>query len=174
MLVCMETSNMTDIFHTGKKSDKQAFFEVQVNWLEDNKGLLSADDITHPVTVALPPEFGGEGKDWSPEHLLLSALTGSYMTTFLAFSRKLGFEIFQFECSAIGQVEVVDGKYAFTTINLSPKMFITHESARELAALAMDKTRNGCLVANSIQARIIYHGEIKLHHLVHNEQEDQF
>jgi organic hydroperoxide reductase OsmC/OhrA len=165
---------MTDIFHTGKKSDKQVFFEVQVNWLEENKGLLSADDITHPVTVALPPEFGGEGKEWSPEHLFLSALTSSYMTTFLTFSRKLGFELFQFECSAIGQVEIVEGQYAFTTINLYPRIFITNENARELAASAMEKTRKSCLVANSIQARIIYHGEIKLHHLLNNSQEDQF
>ena len=115
---------MTDIFHTGKKSDKQVFFEVQVNWLDDNKGLLSADDISHPLTVALPPEFGGEGKEWSPEHLFLSALTGSYMTTFLAFCRKLGIALFQFECSAIGQIEIVDGQYAFTTINLYPIIFI--------------------------------------------------
>ena len=68
------------------KTDKQFFFEVQLNWLTDKKGLLSAKDASGTLHVATPPAFGGEGKPWTPEHYFLSAVSSCFMTTFLFFA----------------------------------------------------------------------------------------
>lgn len=82
------------------------------------------------------------------------------MTTYLAFAKKIHFEIFHFECDTIGQIEIVDGKYKFTHINLYPKIFIVDETLREKATLALEKTQKYCLVTNSVNAAVIYHPEV--------------
>jgi len=61
------------------KTTKQFFFEVQLNWLEGKRGILSAKDTPGTIHVATPLEFGGEGKPWTPEHLFLSSISSCFM-----------------------------------------------------------------------------------------------
>lgn len=154
------------------KTDKQFFFEVQLNWLADTRGILSAKDANGTVHVATPPEFGGEGKPWTPEHLFLSSISSCYMTTYLVFAKKLGFEISHFDCNTIGQIEIIEGKYKFTNINLFPKMYITGEELREKARIAMEKTHKYCLITNSVNATIFYHSEILIDQYPRHEIKD--
>jgi peroxiredoxin-like protein len=142
------------------KTDKQFFFEVQLNWLSAKKGILFADDAEGTIHVATPPKFGGEGKPWTPEHLFLSSISSCYMTTFLAFAQKAGFEISHFDCNIVGQIAMAEGKYRFTTINLYPKIYIGNESLREKAASAVEHTHKYCLISSSVNAAIFYHTEI--------------
>jgi peroxiredoxin-like protein len=142
------------------KSDKQFLFEVKLNWLAGTRGILSANDAEGTVHVATPPEFGGEGKPWTPEHLFLSAVSSSFMTTYLAFAKKLQFGIANFECNAIGQIQLVEGKYKFTRIDVYPKIFISDEAIREKANKAVEKTHKYCLITNSVNAAVFYHSEV--------------
>jgi organic hydroperoxide reductase OsmC/OhrA len=142
------------------KTDKQFLFEVQLNWLVDKKGILSAKDAEGNLHVATPPIFGGQGKPWTPEHLFLSSISSCFMTTYLAFAQKSGFEISFFYCNIIGQIEIVEGRYKFTNINLYPKVYIANENLREKAAAVLEKTHKYCLVTNSVNSTIFYHSEI--------------
>ena len=142
------------------KTDKQYFFEVDLNWLADTRGILSAKDTNGTVHVATPPGFGGKGKPWTPEHLFLSSISSCFMTTYLAFARKIRFSISQFECHAIGQIEIINRKYKFTNINLYPKVYIADETLREKANLAFAKTQKNNLITNSVNATVYYHSEI--------------
>jgi len=142
------------------KTDKQFLFEVQLNWLEDKRGVLSAKDASGALHVATPPQFGGEGRPWTPEHFFLSSISSCFMTTYLAFAQKLELEISNFVCDIVGQVEIVDGRYKFTNINLYPKVYIADENLRQKATVAMEKTHKYCLVTNSINAAVFYHSEI--------------
>jgi peroxiredoxin-like protein len=144
------------------KTDKQFLFEVKLNWKEKNKGILSASDADGTIDVAMPPEFGGEGKAWSPEHLFLSSISSCFMTTYLAFAKKLQFNISAFECNTIGQIEIVDGKYMFTLIHVYPKISVADETLKEKANAALEKTHKYCLISNSINAAIFYHPQIKV------------
>jgi len=146
------------------KTGKQFFFEVQLNWLADTRGILSAKDAVGTVHVATPPGFGGEGKPWTSEHLFLSAISSCFMATYLSFAKKLQFEISHFDCNAIGQIEIVDGKYKFTNINIYPKIFIDDNSIREKANEAVEKTHKYCLITNSVNADVFYHSEVLLKH----------
>ena len=154
------------------KTDKQFVFEVQLNWLADTRGILSAKDANGIVHVATPPEFGGEGKPWTPEHLFLSSISSCYMTTYLVFAKKLGFEISHFDCNTIGQIEIIEGKYKFTNINLFPRVFITGEELREKARIAVEKTHKYCLITNSVNASVFYHSEILIDQLLRHEIKD--
>jgi organic hydroperoxide reductase OsmC/OhrA len=144
------------------KTSKQFYFETQLNWLADAKGILMTKGAAGVLHVGMAPQFGGEGKPWTPEHLFLSSLSSGFMTTYLLYARKLHFEISGFSCDAIGQIEITEGKYKFTTINLYPKIFIADEALREKANLAMEKTHRNCLVANSVNAEIFYHSVVCL------------
>ena len=142
------------------KTDKQLFFDVNLNWLKDTTGILSSKNADGTIHVATPKEFGGEGNQWTPEHFFLSAISSCFMTTFLSFTKKLHFEIEDFTCEIIGQLEIVDGKYKFTNINLYPKVYLADETLREKANVALEKTHKYCLITNSVNATVLYHDEI--------------
>lgn len=142
------------------KTDKQFFFEAGLNWLSEDRGVLYAHDVKEIIHVAVPAAFGGTGKEWSPEHLFLSAIISCYMSTCIAISKKMDLPLSHFECNAIGQVEPVEGKYRFTHINLYPKIFIADETFREKAGRAAEKTQQYCLISNSLDVAVVYHTEV--------------
>ena len=76
------------------KSSKQYLFEVQLNWLTGTRGVLSAMDAEGTVRVGTPPEFGGSGKPWSPEHLFLSSVSSCFMSTYIVFAKKISGNFF--------------------------------------------------------------------------------
>ena len=135
-------------------------FQVQLNWITGKTGLLSSKEAHGTLHVATPPVFGGEGKPWTPEHFFLGAISSCFMTTYLAFAKKLQFEFTDLECEAIGQIEVVEGKYKFTQVDLYPKVYLENEENREKAAIAMEKAHKYCLISNSVNAVVFYHSEI--------------
>jgi len=110
--------------------------------------------------VATPKQFEGEGRCWSAEHLFLSSISSCFMSTYPGFLRKSGVEISRFECNAIGQVEIVEGRYKFTRINLYPKSYIADEMCRKKATFAIEKTYKYCLISNSINALLFCHSKI--------------
>ncbi len=144
------------------KTDKhQYYFEVQLNWQEGRKGILSANDVKGSIEVATPPEFAGGVPDmWSPEHLFLSSLSSCLMTTYLAIAEKRRLVISNFNCSAIGQIQLVEGHLEFTTINLFPKIYIENEADIPVANEVLLKTYKHCIVANSIKPLLVHHGEV--------------
>ncbi len=144
------------------KTDKQFLFEVQLDWQAGTRGILSARDAAGTILVATPPEFGGDWNLWSPEHLFLSSISSCFMTTYLAFAKKFHFAVSHFNCNAIGQIEIVDGKYKFTQINVYPTIQIAEEALREKANLAVEKTHKYCLISNSVNAQVFYHSQVLL------------
>jgi len=144
----------------GYKSEKQFYYEVELNWLTNKSGIVHSRDVEGTIHVATPKQFGGEGKDWSPEHLFLNSICSCYMSTFISFSKKMNFEISRLDCSAIGQTERVDDKYKFTYINLYPEISVADQSLFDKVNLAVEKTQKYCLISNSINAIVIYHAEI--------------
>jgi peroxiredoxin-like protein len=142
------------------QTSKQHFFDVQLNWLTDTKGQLTAKDAEGTIHVATPPEFGGSGKPWTPEHLCLGAISSCYMSTYLSIAKKMKFEISHLSCNAIGKLEIVDGKFKFTTVNLYPKIFIGDTWLKEKANLAAEKTQKHCLITNSVSSDVFYHTEM--------------
>ncbi len=142
------------------KKDTQFLFEVQLDWIGMKKGLLFSHDTEGTLQVATPPEFGGEGRPWTPEHFFLSSISSCFMTTFLAFAEKLDFSITHFECSIIGQVRFSSGGYRFAAIDLFPKISIRDEALREKAESALAKTHKYCIISNSVNAPVCYHSEI--------------
>lgn len=142
------------------KTGKHILFEVELNRLAAQTGVLSAGGIHNKVKVTSPAVFGGDGNEWSPEQLLLGAVSSSFMNTYLAFAKTLQLEISHFECNTIGQVEVIEGKYKFTQIDVYPKVYISKEFLRDKARVVLEKTHHHCLITRSLNALVYYHSEI--------------
>ena len=93
-----------------KTAKHQYYFEVQLNWQTGRQCIVTANDVRDAIKVATPPEFSGGVPDlWSPEHLFLSSLSSSFMTTYLAIAEQQQLTIAHFECSAIGQINLAAG-----------------------------------------------------------------
>ena len=72
---------------------EQHHYPVDVTWESDKQGRAGSPDGLPAVTVASPPEFGGPGGLWSPEHLFVAALASCYMTTYLAIAERSRLEV---------------------------------------------------------------------------------
>ena len=108
------------------KTDKhQYFFEVELKRTVGRKGKLTAKDAGAAIEIATAPVFkGGVPDTWTPEHLFLGALSGEYMTTYLAIAEKRNLPVKEISCNAIGQINLYENHLEFTTINLYPKVYI--------------------------------------------------
>jgi organic hydroperoxide reductase OsmC/OhrA len=146
------------------KTDKhQYYFQVQLNWQEGRKGILTANDVKDTIRVATPPEYQGGVPDmWSAEHLFLSSLSTSFMTTYLALAEKSKLAIAHFECSVIGQVALVEGHLEFITINLFPKIYVAEPEEIVVANEVLTEAYKYCIIANSIKPHLIHHGQVLL------------
>ena len=142
------------------KDNKPLIFTTDIHWSGDKSGIVSSHSIKDPLLVATPPEFGGPEGEWSPEHLFLSSITSCFMSTYLVFINKMKIDNKNFDCTATGQVEIVDGKYKFTYIHIYPKAFVGNDADTERAQVAMEKAKKYCLISNSINAEIIVYPEV--------------
>lgn len=159
-----------------KTNKQQYYFQVQLNWQEGNKGILTANDVKDTIRVATPPEYSGGTPDmWSAEHLFLSSLSSSFMATYLAIAEKNELKIAHFECSTIGQIAMVEGHLEFININLFPKIYVETQEELVLANEVLTKSYKYCIIANSIRPHLIHHGQVLLnrhpvgvHSITHN------
>lgn len=139
------------------------FYQVNVNWEKDRKGIMSSTILPTKIEVATPPEFnkGMEGI-WSPEHLLVAAVNSCLMTTFLAIAENSKLEFIDFNSNAVGKLEIVEGKYMISEVVLTPVITINSEENYERALKVLNKSEAACLISNSIKSKIIFEPQIKI------------
>ena len=146
--------------HDSPKKSRQFQFAVDLNWLEKNRGIITSDMVSDKLFVSTPRAFGGEGKDWSPEDLLLGAISSCFMTTFLYFANRMELEISRLECHTSGVVEKVDGKLRFTDLHVEPKIYVEFEKGQEKAVEVLKKTQEYCLISNTVNVPVTYNAQI--------------
>lgn len=136
-------------------------YQVQLNWQEGRKGLLSSEVLNDKITVATPPEFpkGIEGV-WSPEHFFVAAVNSCLMTTFLAVAENSKLSFSHFECNAVGTLDKVEGKFMITAIKLQPKLVIPNESEKAKALRVLEMSEKACLISNSIKSEVTLEAEV--------------
>lgn len=138
-------------------------YKVEVNWKSARLGVLNSPELTDEVNVATPPQFNkGIEKIWSPEHLFTAAVNSCLMTTFLAIAENSKLEFEDFTSKALGNLEMVEGKYIMSEVTLMPIVTISREEDRERALRVLQKSESACLISNSIKSVIIFNPEIMI------------
>jgi organic hydroperoxide reductase OsmC/OhrA len=151
---------MTDLLHGGNKTDRQVSFSTQLNWLQGYEGIITARDVKDTLYVGLAQQYGGDGKNWSPEHVLLAALSGSFMTTCMSYAGKMDVEITHMDCDASAQVVLEAEHYGISRINLWPRVYIKQPADREKAGQILLKAQQYCIIGQALKEPVIYHGQV--------------
>ena len=141
------------------KNNKPIIFTTELYWAGDKIAIVGSPSLKS-FAVSTSLEFGGPEGEWSAEQLFLSSITSCFMSTYLNFVNKMKIENTGFECTATGQVEMVDSKYKFTYIHIYPKAFVGNDVDVERARVAMEKSKKYCLISNSVNAEIVQHPEV--------------
>jgi len=141
--------------------EKKYTCQTTAHWSFDKRGMVAADSsIPHHINFAAPPEFGGEPGLWTPEHLLLAAVSTCYVATFRGMSAASKLNFRELEVAVEGTVEKQEGGLRFTRIVLRPLVTIDREEDRERAGRLLEKAERGCLIARSILATFVLEPKI--------------
>jgi peroxiredoxin-like protein len=137
------------------------YYDVNIEWESDRKGVMSSPAIDNTFEVATPPEFpkGIQGI-WSPEHLLVGAVNSCLMTTFLAIAENSQLNFLSFNSKGSGKLETIDGKLIVSEITLEPEIVISDEGQRERAERILQKSEAACLISNSIKSKVIFNPHV--------------
>lgn len=142
---------------------QEHFYEVSLQWDSERKGTLSSRALNDTLAVATPPEFPkGMAGIWSPEHLLVAAVNGCLMTTFLAIAENSKLDYIGFSSKAVGKLEIVEGKYIISEITLQPTLTLQKEAQKEKAERVLQKSEAACLISNSVKSTIIFQPQIEV------------
>lgn len=138
-------------------------YEVSLSWLSERQGILGAPGLNSHIGVATPPEFPkGMPGIWSPEHLLVAAVSSCLMTTFLAIAENSKLSFLNFSCNASGKLEMIDGKYLITEITLMPVVSLINMEEKEKAEKVLLKAEANCLISNSVRSKILFQPAVKI------------
>ena len=134
--------------------EKSFRYRAQAHWTTHKRGILEAPEIPRTVNFAAPPEFGGEPGLWTPEHLLLGAVSTCYVATFRAIAEHSRLPISKLEVQIEGVVAKEEGRLRFTEILLRPVITIEREEDSERAQRVAEKAERSCLIASSLSTKI--------------------
>lgn len=142
--------------------NKSYAYQVTAHWTNHKRGLVEADSIPRTINFAAPPEFGGEPGLWTPEHLLLAAVSTCFVATLRAVAEASKLEFDGVECPVEGKIEKLEGGFKFTRITLRPVVTIHREEDRERTGRVLEKAERACLVSRSLECTLMLESTIRV------------
>ena len=145
---------------------KSYSYKAAAHWTNHKRGIVEGETIPRTINFAAPPEFGGEPGLWTPEHLLLAAVSTCYVATLRAVAEASKLEFDGIEVPLEGKIEKLDGGFKFTRITLRPQVTIHNEQDRERVGRVLEKAEQVCLVSRSLDCDIALEPKIVVENLV--------
>ena len=143
--------------------EKQYTYQATAHCHMHEPGFVEADySIPGRINFSAPPEFGGDRGLWTPEHLLLAAVSSCFVASFRAVAGASKLEFRHLDVNAVGTIEKQEGGFRFTTITLRLGLTITREEDRERASKMLEKAERICLVSRSLACAIAVEPKIIL------------
>ena len=140
---------------------KQHSYEVKLTWTgavqgptRDYKSYSREYRIEAPGKPALAasadPAFRGDPALYNPEDLLVAALSGCHMLTYLAYCALQGIAVVAYEDQAGGTMVQEGSGGRFTEVVLRPRVTVAAGSDLDKARALHEKAHADCFVANSV------------------------
>lgn len=129
--------------------------EYDVELAGQSQGYATISSAGLPdLTVAPPREYDGPGDAWSPEHLLLAAVSACFLFTFRAVAKASHVDFVEVDAKTYGTVDRSAGTTRFTDFVV--RVAVTTTAGADVAAVqrAIDKTAAHCLVSSSLTAPV--------------------
>lgn len=97
------------------------------------------------------PAFRGDAGRWSPEELLVAALSQCHMLWYLHLAATAGVVVTAYSDSPVGTMqEEADGAGQFANVLLRPSVTVTAEEMCERAGALHDEAHRMCFIARSV------------------------
>jgi organic hydroperoxide reductase OsmC/OhrA len=103
---------------------------------------------------ASPVEFGGPGDRWSPETLLVAAVSGCLILTFRAVARASGFAWTSLECDVTGTLDRIERTTRFVAFDVRARLHVPSGTDPDRARQVLEKAKRSCLITNSLSGTI--------------------
>ena len=142
-------------------------YRATARWTEHTRGIVEAEGIPRTINFASPPEFGGEPGLWTPEHLLLAALSTCYVATLRAVADASKLQFHSLELAVEGTIEKQEGGFRFTRVLLRPVVTIVKEDDRERMGRVLEKAERTCLIARSLNCTTLLEAKILVQEVAH-------
>jgi len=121
---------------------------VTVNW----DGLTGGEAKTsqHKLDFDMPKEFNGLGRSFCPDELLLSAIGGCLVTTFLNFKERFDLPLKNIQVDVRGEVRLVEGAYRVNGVEVKMEAF-TAEDEVERVKRFIELAKEYCHITRSLE-----------------------
>ena len=130
-------------------------YSLSIRWTEGKQGIASSPDGVPDLALASPPQFGGPGGQWTPEHLFVGSAAACWMTTFLAVAELSKLQVAAVSVAAEGFLEKGDDRrFSIARIVLHPRVAVAVEEDRDKALRLIQKAEDACLVARSMRTTV--------------------
>nr|CAA9315241.1 MAG: OsmC/Ohr family protein [uncultured Nocardioidaceae bacterium] len=96
------------------------------------------------------PAFRGDASRWSPEDLLVVALSQCHMLAYLHLCAVNGVVVQSYTDEATGTMRTHDGTGEFTEVTLHPRVVVAEASMSERAQRLHDDAHAACFIARSV------------------------
>jgi peroxiredoxin-like protein len=126
-------------------------YQVNASATADSHVAVRAEKLPEIITAA-PAEFGGPGDQWSPEALLVGAISDCFILSFRAIARASKLEWVELSCDTTGTLDRVDRVTRFTRIAVNARLVVPAGTDTEKAEKLLHKAEESCLISNSLTA----------------------
>ena len=137
-------------------------YDLTVTWTGDRgtgtsgyRAYSRAHEVTAPGLPALPgssdPAFRGEPDRWSPELLLVAALSQCHLLWYLHLCADAGVVVTGYRDTPTGlMAEDADGGGRFTQVTLHPQVTVAAADLVDRALALHEPAHHKCFIANSV------------------------
>ena len=126
-------------------------YDVELE-LKDERAVLTA--APRPALIGgAPSQFDGRDDWWSPEGLLLAALSLCFETTYQAFAQRQHLPVRRWSSHAEGVLDKTASGLAFTSIHLVVELAVDGEDLARAEKL-FETVKRHCIVSNSLKPAV--------------------
>lgn len=137
-------------------------YESSMVWSEGRRGKVEAPGLPS-LDFGSPPEFGGPGGVWTPEHAFVTAVNACVLLTFAAIAdfSKLSFR--SLSTSSKGTLDKVEGEgLRFTAVEVTLRVEVGSEADVPRAERLVQKAEAACLVSKSLKTPVSVKAEVRV------------
>ncbi|MDA8394359.1 MAG: OsmC family protein [Candidatus Dormibacteraeota bacterium] len=114
-----------------------------------------------PILGSSDPDFRGDPSRYSPEELLVSALSACHMLWYLHLCATSGLNVTAYTDEALGEMtEHPDGSGQFRRVTLHPRLELAAPGDLDLARELHRKAHRLCFIARSVNFEVLCQPEV--------------
>jgi organic hydroperoxide reductase OsmC/OhrA len=126
-------------------------YRVSAWWTSGRTGLAKCESSPNAIHFSEAAELGGLAGRWTPEQLLLSALAGSFTTTFHEVARGAKFDFTDLEVEIEGSVRRNrSAGCSFTEILIRPRLTVHSEEEYETGLMLLRRAKAACMISHAL------------------------